>query len=191
MDEPKSKSPEIERTNIFIIETYENFKRLAVQINDVNDIENLVVNYINSIEGNIKILIKIFEKYDNEKKDSICKRFYGETTKEKLLDGIKQYHDFIFHDGYSEFLIKNTTTNEYICLDEYGFLFYYLNEFDNIIMDLKNMDIKEVSSYENFISNYFCYRMELLDQETYIKKFVEEYNLKYVEKPYKDILYCT
>jgi hypothetical protein len=182
MDEPlKSYSPEIERRNLYFIETSEKFSRLVVQIKEENVLEDLMVSFIAEIEE-IEILLKVVNKKCENKNDDIWNRYYGKTSKKNILNGLKQHHRFIFYDGYNEILIKNSFTNEYICLDEYGCLFYYLNSFEKIIKKLSEINVKEVFDNNGFIPTHFCYRRELSNQEELLTNFIKEFKLEFVEK---------
>jgi hypothetical protein len=180
MNEPvKSKSPEIEKKNLYFIEKGDNFERLVVQVNNENILEKLIIEFINNL-FEIEILIKITNAETTD--EDIWKRYYGKISKENLLIGITKYHNFLFHDGYNEFLVKNSLTDEYICLDEYGILFYYLKSFEKIEEKLQALKFGKVFENSDFIPMHFCYRMELYNQREYLKEFIEEYNLKYGEK---------
>jgi len=181
-DQFKSYSPEIEKKNIYFLENSHEFNRLIVQLNDKKILENLIKSFVVSNE-NFKILLKItsYEKQNENKKD-IWERYYGEISKDKLLNAMDKYNHFIFHDGYNEFLIKNSLTNEYICLDEYGCLWYYINSFKELKAELNKLEIKEVFNINEFIIKHFYYRMELNNQEKYFRDFINEFNMKYVEK---------
>jgi hypothetical protein len=177
----KSYSPEIEKANIYFLEKCDKFVRLAVQIDEEQILEKLIRDFIYEL-SEIEILVKTTDFNIEQQGGDPWKRYFGEISKEKLLSGIKKYQYFIFHDGFIQFLIKNSITDEYICLDEYGILYYYLNSFEKIEKELKSLNIEEVFDNKFFVSSHFCYKLEIKNHDNYVNEFIKEYHLEYGEK---------
>jgi len=173
----KSVSPKITRDRIYFWEKSLEFTRLLIQNNNEDDIEERIIKFILDNSNPSDVLLKIFKDYDDN--EIIWDYYFGKCDNDILINTIKEYHDVIFHDGFIQFMIRNTETFEYICFDDHGILFYYdfsENIFNKIIEGLN--DYTKVESHKNFIieEDHWHYRDK--DAEENLNKFIKKLDLK-------------
>ena len=174
----KAVSPKIKRNKIYFLEKASEFNRLIVQTNDEDDIGEKIINFIRSSSNPSDILLRVFNDYDDNK-EIIWDSYFGKCDNNILINTVKEYHDVIFHDGYNQFMIRNTETFEYICFDDHGILFYYdfnKNLFNKIIKELN--DYTKVKNYNKFIMEEGHWHFREKDADDNLNKFIQELNLK-------------
>jgi hypothetical protein len=173
----KSVSPKIKRDRIYILEKKSEFARLIIQNNSEDELEERIINFILSNSNPSDVLLKAFNGHDEEG-EITWDYYFGKCDNNNLIITIKEYHNVIFHDGFNQFMIRNTETFEYICFDDHGILFYYdfsENIFNKIIKELNNY--KKVRNYKEFIMGAGHWHYRYKDAEEDLNKFIKKLNL--------------
>jgi hypothetical protein len=173
----KSVSPIIKRNKIYLFEKTSKFIRLRIQNDDEDEIEERIMKFILNNSNPSDVLLKVFNNYDVND-EIIWDYYFGKCDNNDLINTIKEYHNVIFHDGFNQFMVRNTETFEYICLDDHGILFYYdfsKKIFDEIIKGLNNY--KKVKNRTKFIMTKGHWHYRDKDAEDDLNKFIKNLNL--------------
>ncbi len=118
----KCSSPSYKADPFYFVEDEDGDKRFVVSIQDINNIQLLLTNFIAASDNDLEIKIRDHSENENPLD------FWGLTTNKKLVELLELYHDFLFHDGYHVLMIRNPKTNDYIVFDEHGLVFIYTNK---------------------------------------------------------------
>lgn len=173
----KSVSPNKNKKNIFFIEITKEYKRLSIQTDSEDKIQEILLSFLSKCINQIDILVKAHSGEYTEEDEIIWEYYLGISYKEELLQEIRRFHNSIYHDGNFQLLVKNQKTQEYLCLDDHGILFVYMNQFEEIISMIQGFI--EVNSFSEFIMEGGHWHYRFKDAEKYFEDFIK--HLKLVE----------
>ncbi len=125
----KSVSPKMRRIPIVVREKSTGYDRLLVQTGSKHKIEELLSYFLDKCPDTIEVLLKVDTGEYTDEGDTIWDHFFGRVLKTSLSAYIKEYQSTVYHDGQTQFLIKNPENQEYVCLDDHGLLYFYLDDF--------------------------------------------------------------
>jgi len=171
----KSVSPDKKRDNIFFREITKEYKRLSIQTDSEEKIQEILLSFLSKCVDPIDILVKVHSGEYTEEDEIIWEYYVGSAYKEELLREITKFHNSIYHDGNFQFLVKNQKTQEHICLDDHGILFLYMNKFEEIMNLLKGF--LEVNSFSEYIMAGGHYHYSFKDSEKYLEELIKQLKL--------------
>jgi hypothetical protein len=108
--------------SFYIIETNGEEQRYVVSFSDIAGIKRLLWYFIEAAEDYLQVRIA-----DLEDRDSPID-YDGASSKENLKLVIEKYSDFVFHDGYHDFMLRHPKSGDYIAYDEHDNIYIYSNE---------------------------------------------------------------
>jgi hypothetical protein len=157
-DKPiKSVSPKLARDSIFYLEVAQQFTRIAVQCNDEARIRSLMRDFIGPLESNCEVLLKVHSG-DSDDGSIIWKYYIGEPHGDRLLEAVDRNHNAVFHDGYNQILARNKINQNYLCFDDHGILYFYLDSYDTILTALADFKKADDTSKFIFAEGHWHYR---------------------------------
>lgn len=130
----KAVSKEFNNNPFYLIQSNEPDRRYVVSMQDKIRIRTLLAGFINV--SNNDILVKIRNAENPDKPED----YSGFSSKSKLHVLMTKHENVIFHNGYHDFMLKNTETGDYIVFDEHGLVFIYTNKDYSEI--LKNLEVE-------------------------------------------------
>ena len=109
----------------YFAEETDNFSRFVAWTSSSTQLRDIVYLIIDLFPSELELLLKIHG--DPEIDDADWHRYYGKTTRTKLVTTLSNNEVCAFEDGGNQLCIRRSDTGEYITLDDHSILFMYTN----------------------------------------------------------------
>ena len=127
----KCASKDFTKASFYLIESYDEGKRLVASLGDKIHIRTLLTGFINEATETVEIKIRDFDNVENPID------YDGLIDIESLHKIMADFEDVIFHNGYHDLMIRNTETGENIVFDEHGLVFIYsAKDYSDVLLSL-------------------------------------------------------
>ena len=116
------------KKSFYLLETDDDFRRYVTSMISKTGIQKFLTGFIGGASDDV--LVKIRDLREENPFD-----YSGSVKKNELLKFLEKYKDFLFHDGYHDFMAMIPETNEYIVFDEHGLIFIYTEDDYSAVFD--------------------------------------------------------
>lgn len=171
----KSVSPDNKRDNMFFREITKEYKRLSIQTDSEEKIQEILLLFLSKCVDPVDILVKVHSGEYTKEDEIIWNYYLGNSYRKELLQEITKFHNSIYHDGNFQFLVKDPKTQEYLCLDDHGILFLYMENYEEILNLINGF--LEVDSFSEYITGGQHWHYRFKDAEKYLDELIKQLKL--------------
>ena len=159
----KCAAKDFTRTPFYIIQKKGAQQRYVASFADKEQIKSFLLAFAGKAGAGLHIKIRDLGDQDNPQDYS------GKVTFTQLKNALDNFEDFIFHDGFHDFMIRHSGTGDYIVFDEHALIFIYSG--DNLAPMLNSYNL---ASKENaqFIYNQDHWHYRPAEAQQYIADLV-------------------
>ncbi len=112
-------------TKFYALEETDQYRRYVVLCSEITVMKKLLLRMLDFFNADLVVMIKTVVAYDEISKEYDWDYYTGDSNRDRVLDSINMFEDYIFHDPSHQLLVRDKRSHDYFTFDEHGTLFIY------------------------------------------------------------------